>query len=377
LTPDNCLFKMALTTFSRKEFYDLIWSESLAAISRKYNISYTCLREVCKEMAIQVPPNGYWSKLQFGKPVTKEPFWKSEKAKQEISLWLRSDEVGEEYFSKNTSALNKHKSEISNKLKSFDNKKIKPRIVDPLIASTKEYYQQKDQKNWDYSKPYNSLDVFVSKTLFPRAIRLMEQFIEMMKVCGHSIIIKNGTTFALVLGEELQLSLAEKSNRITYQERNWVSSRLELNGKLALKYYYLYPQREWVDNTVLLEDKLHDIIAKLEGIAYNRKTEKEEREKYWAEQRILEQKKKELKERKEKELSDFKSIFKLANRFQKSNELRNFINTLEEHTIKNNKLTDELKEWIEWARKKADWYDPFIEAEDPFLNDIDQNSIIF
>ena len=365
---------MAKTTFSRKQFYDLVWSEPLAAISRKYYISYTCLREVCNEMAIFIPPNGYWSKLKFGKSVIKENFWESKSAKQEISLWLRTDEDSEEYFSKDTTALNKNKSEISKKHNSKVTEKINPRIVDPLIIISKKYYNKKDSENWDYKKD-NIFKIHVSKNMMPRALRLMEQFINMMNGCGHSVIGKDGNSIVVISGEEFQVSIAEKSNRIKHQDGNSLSSRFEFNGILCIKFYDLYPKREWIDSTILLEDKLLDIIAKLEVIAHNKKTEREERELYWAEQRHKEQLKKDLIAIKERELSDFKSTLQLADRYQKAIELRNYINAYEDHAIKNNSLTEKQQIWIEWARKKADWYDPFIEAEDLVLDGADRNTL--
>jgi hypothetical protein len=36
---------------------------------------------------------------------------------------------------------------------------------------------------------------------------------------------------------------------------------------------------------------------------------------------------------------------------------------------------DEHQEWINWATKKIDWYDPFIQAEDDLLNDSDRTKI--
>lgn len=368
---------MAKVTFSRKDFYDLVWSESLAAISRKYNISYPCLREVCNEMQIPVPPNGYWSKLRFGKSEQKDNLWESTKAKQEISLWLRSDEDGEEYISENTAQLIKNKTEISKKINPVESKTIKSHEVDPLILITKQYYSQIKSGNRDYSKEQKSLDISVSDTLLNRSIRLMEQFIHLMKVCGHSVIVKEGKTYAVILGEELQISLMEKSNRITVVDKSWTYTKLKHNGKLSLRYIRYSVEHEWIDNNIPLEDKLVDIIAKLEVYANKNKIEREEREKYREAQRVKEQKRKELKERKEKELNDFKSIFQKASRFQKAIELRNYIDTFEKYSIKNNSLTEDIKNWIEWARKKADWYDPFIEAEDELLNDVDKDSLTF
>ena len=37
----------------------------------------------------------------------------------------------------------------------------------------------------------------------------------------------------------------------------------------------------------------------------------------------------------------------------------------------------ERSEWIIWARKKADWFDPTIEADDELLRHINRNNILF
>jgi len=55
--------------FTRQELYDLVWSEPLIRISRKYNISDNGLRKICKKMDIPLPDNGYWQKVHYNKPV--------------------------------------------------------------------------------------------------------------------------------------------------------------------------------------------------------------------------------------------------------------------------------------------------------------------
>jgi len=34
-------------------------------------------------------------------------------------------------------------------------------------------------------------------------------------------------------------------------------------------------------------------------------------------------------------------------------------------------------EWIEWARKTADWYDPHINGDDDLLSDVDKETLTF
>ncbi|WP_223267241.1 hypothetical protein [Polaribacter sp. IC073] len=72
---------------------------------------------------------------------------------------------------------------------------------------------------------------------------------------------------------------------------------------------------------------------------------------------------KELQRLKDEELSKFESLFLTATRWHKSQYIRNYIQEFEAFIIKSNNLNTKEKEWIDWAKEKADWYDPFIEKK--------------
>ncbi|WP_143019774.1 hypothetical protein [Niabella drilacis] len=55
---------METTTFSRQQLYDLVWSESLLALSKKYDISDIGLLKVCKHRNIPLPGMEHWNKVQ-------------------------------------------------------------------------------------------------------------------------------------------------------------------------------------------------------------------------------------------------------------------------------------------------------------------------
>ena len=61
----------AYDTYTRKQLYDEIWTISAAKVARKYNIPYALFMRQVKEAGIPIPPSGYWTKLEFGKPVEK------------------------------------------------------------------------------------------------------------------------------------------------------------------------------------------------------------------------------------------------------------------------------------------------------------------
>lgn len=80
---------MEAITFSRQQLYDLVWSDSLLSLSKKYNISDNGLRKACKRMGIPLPDMGYWNKIKAGKKVTVKPLSKEHKGDQQIRLSLR------------------------------------------------------------------------------------------------------------------------------------------------------------------------------------------------------------------------------------------------------------------------------------------------
>ena len=71
-------------------------------------------------------------------------------------------------------------------------------------------------------------------------------------------------------------------------------------------------------------------------------------------------------------MSKTTKLFSDAEKFDKATIYRNFIEATEQKAIKENKLTDELKEWIKWAKEKADWFDPFTNRQDELLNNNDR-----
>lgn len=124
-----------------------------------------------------------------------------------------------------------------------------------------------------------------------------------------------------------------------------------------------------------LENKLSHILAYLELRAQREKKEHIAR-KIWNEeykrQREIER---QIQQKRSDELVNFKQLITDSARWQKSINLRNYIKQIENNAIKQNSLSNELKDWLLWANHKADWYDPLIEKEDNFLDDINRETL--
>jgi integrase len=63
----NRLFRVH--RISRKDLYELIWSEPTATIAQRFGISDVGLAKVCRRSDIPSPPRGYWAKVAAGNSI--------------------------------------------------------------------------------------------------------------------------------------------------------------------------------------------------------------------------------------------------------------------------------------------------------------------
>ncbi len=56
-------------TFSRREFYNLVWSKPMTHLAKELGVSDVALHKVCRKHAIPNPPAGWWAKKAAGKNV--------------------------------------------------------------------------------------------------------------------------------------------------------------------------------------------------------------------------------------------------------------------------------------------------------------------
>lgn len=64
---------MEQQNFTREELYQLVWSEPMLTLSKKYLISDSGLRKLCIRLDIPIPRAGHWQKLKFRKKVYNSP----------------------------------------------------------------------------------------------------------------------------------------------------------------------------------------------------------------------------------------------------------------------------------------------------------------
>lgn len=368
--------------FTRQELYDLVWSQPMSEINKKYKNTDGGVRQICRKLEIPLPNAGYFALAQYGKTVMRRPL-EDFSGEQTVLIELREGMVegkeNEEIVNQMTHAFFLREIEGDKRL----NLMVLERLTNPdkLIVSVKDDLQKKEIRDTHEGIIYSSgseLDIRVNPKNTGRALRFMDTLIKALRTRGHDIHIKAGKTYVFIYEEEYVIWFREKLKKIIVKGPNWDHTEKRASGILTFRIdEYSYYSKEWSDGKQPIESRLSSILASLELMAKKRHDEQIE----WEIKRQIQKEKdriaKEIQDRKEKELIDFKDLFKNAIRHDKAEIIRKYAVQMEKFAGERNELTEELKAKIAWTMKKADWYDPFIEAEDELLNGVDREQLEF
>lgn len=356
---------------TREELFEMVLKEPLTVISERYHINYQELRGIYIEMKIPVPSGGHWSKLRWGKPVTIPILPLNTSGKQEIVLF--ESEPGETDI---ISDIHKKEEGCNTEPKFI----VPQKLTNPdiLITKAKEFFEAHKGGYWGsnirFLEGKDVLSIDVRYTNLGRALRIFDTVIKILRSRGHDISFGWKGTVAVIYGQEIGMRLREIYKVAEKPKDRYSTRELEPTGRFT----FLIGRH--FDNSVndgrkLIEEKIDSIISKLEAEAkqwYDWHLESEIREKERQEQLRIEQ---EARARKEKELSDFKSLYILANRLHQANIMRNYLSLIEANANMMGLNKAEFEHWTDWARRKIDWYDPLICGEDDTFTEEDKSSI--
>jgi len=359
---------MIKQTLTRSELYEMVWSEPMRTIAKRYNISDVGLRKICIRKNIPVPERGHWTRVRFGYKVRKR---KLPKYSGEDKIELSMSFVNDTGTPSPLAQLNALEKEIKNDPDLPTSVPERLSDPDPLIKQAKISLADKKAHARIYDGVVTTnpgeIKIRVAPKNIGRALRIMNTFIKLAKARRHSITFNYHGSCIKIEDVEIPICLMERF-RIVESTDRWSSRTLVPSGELCIR-IGSYSQKEIKDGRRPLEELLPRIMAKLELDAMQTM---EDRRIQAEHNRIQEEKLRKFREeqeRIEKEISDFKELINNANLWHYSMIVRGYIKEVKRVT-KNQSLTPEFKNWIIWAEKKADWLDPTIQKSDPLLEDL-------
>ena len=221
---------MEQVTLTRKELYNLVWEQPLSRLAKKYKISDNGLRKICKRMNIPIPAMGHWQKIRYGKRVIVTKLPTKYDGKDEITLNEKKpgDIDVDSPIVQQRRLIHTLESTKDLPLKVPDRLSSRP---DKLIRSTLDYYDavRKYYKSQHESYPdrNNVLRIQVQEESRPRAVRLLDTIIKVLKTRKHDVIADHFTTYAKIGDEQVKFRLREKQRvsdiKTSYGGRQYVS----------------------------------------------------------------------------------------------------------------------------------------------------------
>jgi hypothetical protein len=349
---------MEKNTITRQELYDLVWKESLTALSKRLYIPYTHLRKICTEFNIPIPPNGHWSKLLFGKPVEIIKLPQDYQGENEIKLYSTEDDIS------NPEILTFHKKSAVDLIKEDKSLQltVPKKLTDPdeLVLTTQRQllgYTYNAHNDHGMVRAEGALNVRVNRHNIGRALRFLDALIKLIKARGHTIESKYSQSIHID-DEHFEFKLMEKTKKSPSDDK-WGLPRYETTGLL---YFELrgYMGRSWIDGKVLIEEQLASILAKIESTICFWKEIHRINDEAQRKREEIENVEKAKRDNIEKERSDFQDLVKQTKRWKRARLMRDYINAVEVNAAEKGRLTSEVQEWLRWAKEKVDEYDLMI-----------------
>jgi len=195
---------------------------------------------------------------------------------------------------------------------------------------------------------------------------------------------KTYVTTVTLLGETLEFGLKENLKRIKREltpeerKRTWLYGEHDFipSGRLSLainEYVGDGNRKTWSDGKKQrIEDCLNDFIEGLVKAAIEIRARKIRWEEQERERRERERQRQEKARLKREEAERVQTLINEAANWNKSQQIRAYIEVVRERAIRNNggiKPESELERWLTWAMQQADRLDPLAESPPSILDD--------
>lgn len=229
---------------------------------------------------------------------------------------------------------------------------------DKLIVEAKDSLDSEPFSKWNISRLIatrgNRLSICVTKENVSRSLRFMDTFIKLVRARGHDIYVQNEKTRVIINDEELIVSFREKTERKIIPGSRWNTTELVPTGILTFRLEDLFHEKMWKDGREPLEKQLSKILAHLEIVTVKIKEREAQWEKEREEQAVKEAEKRRIKRRKELELISLGRLLNDSQRHAVAQQIKDYVNTIETKAQYSNIFSEGVKEWVDWAREKAE-----------------------
>jgi hypothetical protein len=346
-----------LSSLSREQLYELVWTEAMATLAPKLGISDVGLKKRCLNLGIPTPSRGYWAKLQNGKKVKKEALpatWTVRKKRKRLP--------------KSADDLRKYTAPE----RDYSREKLLP-----IVSATRKALL-KQKPNFEYGLcdvwQEGVLRTKVSPSSIDRAVCLWSELIEACKQLDLSLVKGAGTAFTdgkqtvkIELKEKTGKYLADKPKvrddpftRIRLSEQTGPTPEHSPTGFLQFRAEDACDApcaKKWADSaTAPLDTKILEIAACLLKLIQRKAQREIEMKEAAIRRREEELQRCQEQERQKHAQGRVRRLIRQAASLSKANEIRSLVDRVGSESPESAAFA--MKEWLAWAKAVADSVDP-------------------
>ena len=369
----------------RETLYDEVWTDPVTEVAKRYGLSDVGFAKLCRTMGIPLPARGYWAKLRAGAKPERTPLPTHGRYRQTARL----TRFGPDAVRESEEARRRVR-----EIRQVTEAPIGPIDWHPLVVATGKRLAKGDVKSEKglVSAPAEVLHVEVTRGSLDRALDLFSALIFEFAKRGSTIEVNSEKkcTVLAIEGTQVELSLTERVRRKGHvdtpdetkaKERYWKLphySGREYPG--TPRYDYLatgiltlnagrWPARSWNDTErTPLERRFPEVVSGVILLAAEIRTREQQQAREAEQRRLAKERYARIMDQRKRERGLFEDMEAGATKWERAMRLRAYVDAIEQAAKWKGELSDELVDWIGWARAKADWLDPMIRVSDPILD---------
>lgn len=380
-------------TYDRQKLYEEVWAKPVVQVAIQYGVSDVAIHKICKLLQIPVPPRGYWAKLRVGENMPRPPLpavkditqktgsrtfagiKKAGELPQVLDFLNESDRervlIAAQQIQMSAENATPHKKIAAYRsvIKEWNKKDKKPQGA------------QRGFKNFYDNPPF--LAGVISNESLPRVFRILDALFRQVESLGGTV---NDNLSIKIRGETVNIEISEVQDTVDHvmtreesqamlvyknaKRRNSWASEPQIrkhdyvfNGRLRIcirEHRYLRDSEKSNVETRLGEMLIElyeqsEVIKQKRLAAEEAKRKRQEEERQWEERRV----------RYNDEVEKTIALMNIVHDYDMACKIRAFISALE----CSKGIDEKTAAFIDWAKKKADWFDPSVARTDEILGD--------
>lgn len=384
--------------YQREVLYKEVWEEPMIIVAKKYGVSDVALKKTCKKLNVPVPERGYWARIKAGQKLKKTPLPKHSGA-DEIVVNVHTNNIIKEQTMK-SDLLAFLSEEQRNEIITYCNKLTVSAILERPHEMIKATIQHSKSRKESTRPPVNMLLNFKnSEGTQDRVFRSIDTLFKTLEKFGYTIEnrtpngeryrnyeprIFDNVTFIKLDRDAVPIMIKERMRQVPHTPtKEEIADNLRYPSMYPLKdkelaysgellftidSYYAY-RKNWNDSEKSkIENKIGEIVIHImetihkakEGRITSEIAEKKRQE----EERIVEI----LREKQKSELINVNELIRDSENYRYAQNIYRYIKALETEVDNG---PEELRQYIQWAKGKADWINPIIRKDDELLGELD------